>query len=450
MTVVGSADRTADRAADRAAGSLECDVAVVGGGPAGIAAAARAAESGARVVLVDQGMRPGGQVWRHRERSTLPRLARRWLERLDRSGATIVMQATVTDARSDGSLSFTREGARTTLRARAIVIAAGARELFIPYPGWTLPGAMGLGGAQALVKGGMQVRGKRVVVAGSGPLILPVAAVLAHAGARLVSVLEQAPLPALAGFASTLWRHPSKLADAARYRAAFARTPYRTGCWVASAEGDERVQRAILTDGRRSWSEECELLCCSYGLVPNVDLALLLGCAVDDGRVVVDSSQRTSVQGVFAAGEPTGIGGEQAALTEGEIAGLCAASPSARAGRALASARQRWRLFSERLSLSFRPRSELRALARPDTMICRCEDVPLSRLDPSWGVRQAKLYTRIGMGPCQGGVCGPACHFLFSWPHGRVRPPLGAPEVGAVGEGGQRAESRKQGAVPEP
>ncbi|HEY9426139.1 MAG TPA: FAD-dependent oxidoreductase [Gemmatimonadaceae bacterium] len=412
---------------------IDCDVVVVGGGPAGIAAATRAAESGAKVVMVDQGMRPGGQVWRHRDASELPRLARGWLDRLSRSGAQCLARATVTDATSDGVVSVAHGDGGITVRAGAMVIATGARELFIPYPGWTLPGAMGIGGAQALLKGGMRVSGKRVIVAGSGPLILPVAAAMARAGARLVSVLEQAPAAAVAGFARTLWRHPSKLADGARYRSAFARTPYRTGSWVARAEGDGRVERVTLSDGRRSWSEECDLLCCSYGLVPNVDLALLLGCSVDEGRVVVDPSQRTSLPGIYAAGEPTGVAGELAALTEGEIAGLSAAGDARAAARSLARARQRWRAFAAQLALSFRPRPELRNLAEPDTIVCRCEDVPLSRLDPSWSVRQAKLYTRLGMGPCQGGVCGPACHFLFSWPHGRVRPPLGAPEVGVVG-----------------
>jgi thioredoxin reductase len=413
---------------------IDCDVLVVGGGPAGIAAASRAAESGAKVVMVDQGMRPGGQVWRHRDASELPRLARAWLDRLSRSGARCLAMTTVTDATSDGVVSIAHRDGSGIVRAGAVVMATGARELFIPYPGWTLPGAMGIGGAQALLKGGMRVRGKRVIVAGSGPLILPVAAAMAHAGARLVSVLEQASVAAVAGFARTLWRHPSKLADGARYRSAFARTPYRTGSWVARAEGERHVERVTLTNGHREWSEECDLLCCSYGLVPNVDLALLLGCAVDDGRVVVDAAQRTSLPRVYAAGEPTGVAGELAALTEGEIAGLAAAGHAA-AGRSLARARQRWRAFAAQLALSFRPRPELRNLAEPDTIICRCEDVPLSRIDPSWSVRQAKLYTRIGMGPCQGGVCGPACHFLFSWPHGRVRPPLGAPEVDRVGEG---------------
>jgi NADPH-dependent 2,4-dienoyl-CoA reductase/sulfur reductase-like enzyme len=389
------------------------------------------------VVLIDQGIRRGGQVWRHRDARELPRLARRWLDRLDRSGAQCLAMATVIDATSDGVIGVARGDVFTSVSARALVLATGARELFIPYPGWTLPGAMGMGGAQALLKGGMRVSGKRVIVAGSGPLILPVAAAMARAGAHLVGVLEQASAAGLAGFARTLWRHPSKLADGARYRSSFARTRYRTGSWVTHAEGAERVERVTYTDGRRRWTADCDLLCCSYGLVPNLDLALLLGCAVDDGRVVVDESQRTSLSGVYAAGEPTGVAGELAALTEGEIAGLAAAGDSRATDRSLSRARQRWRVFAEQLALSFRPRRELRELAAPDTIICRCEDVPLSRLDPSWTVRQAKLYTRTGMGPCQGGVCGPACHFLFSWPHPHVRPPLGAPEVGVMGKGGR-------------
>ena len=418
---------------------VECDVAVVGGGPAGIAAATRAAEAGASVLLVDQGMRPGGQVWRHRQASELPRLARGWIERLNRSGARLLAMATVADATPDCVLSVVHAEGSVTVRAGALVIATGARELFIPYPGWTLPGAMGMGGAQALLKGGMRVRGKRVIVAGSGPLILPVAAAMAHAGARLVAVLEQAPAARLARFARALWRHPSKLADGARYRAAFARTAYRTGSWVARAEGDGRVELVTLTDGRRRWSEECDLLCCSYGLVPNVDLAALLRCAVDGGRVVVDPSQRTSMPRIYAAGEPTGVAGELAALTEGQIAGLAAAGREGAVEPALDRARLAWRVFAEQIATSFAPRDELRDLVEPETIICRCEDVRRHRLDPSWSVREAKLYTRLGMGPCQGGVCGPACHFLFGWPTGRVRPPLGAPEVGAL-EGSGPAE----------
>lgn len=201
---------------------------------------------------------------------------------------------------------------------------------------------------------------------------------------------------------------------------------------MARASGEGRVEHVTLTDGRRRWREACDLLCCSFGLVPNTEFPRVLGCTVENGVVVGDRLQRTNIANVYCAGEPTGIGGELAALTEGEIAGLAASGHEAAAGSGpLQRARDDWRRFSERLAYAFEPRDELRGLVEPDTIVCRCEDVRRNRLDPSWTVRQAKLYTRIGMGPCQGAVCGPACQFLFGWEMGTVRPPCGAPTVGA-------------------
>lgn len=426
-----------------ASSALTCDVAVVGGGPAGIAAATRAAESGARVFVIDQGLAPGGQIWRHVDREHLPPLARRWIERCERSGARWLGSATVVDRAADGDACEGDNGAGHELavvqhdhsfvvRARSLVLATGARERFLPYPGWTLPNVMGVGGAQALLKGGADMRGRRVAIAGSGPLVLPVAAAMARAGATLVAVAEQAPWSRVAGFGTGLWSHPSKLADAMRYRARFLGTSYRIGTWVARATGEGRVEHVTLTNGRRRWREACDLLCCSYGLVPNVELPRLLGCRVEDGVVVVDRQQRTNIANVFCAGEPTGVGGELAALVEGEIAGLAAIGHDAEAGApSLQRARDEWRRFSARLAYAFEPRDELRDLVEDDTIICRCEDVRRHRIDPSWTVRQAKLYTRIGMGPCQGAVCGAPCQFLFGWEAGTVRPPFGAPTLGA-------------------
>lgn len=409
--------------------ALEVDVVVVGGGPAGIAAGTRAAEVGARVLIIDSGMRPGGQIWRHYDEGTLPVHARRWIERSHRAGATWMLQASVVDGSLRDGLVVTTTTGTQVVRGARVVIATGARELFLPYPGWTLPNAMGVGGAQALLKGGWDVRGKRVVIGGSGPLLFPVAAALATAGARVTTVAEQAGMMPLARFGLSLLSRPGKIALAARYRAALSRGVFRTGTWVARADGDGRVESVTLTDGRRRWSEPCDILCCSYGLVPSTELARLLGCASSNAKVVVDHRQQTTVPGIHCAGESTGVAGDDAAIAEGEIAGL--ASTSSNISPALLRRRDRGRGFERALAAAFKPRRELLQLAEPDTIVCRCEDVSLGRLQSEWTGRQAKLYTRIGMGPCQGAVCGPAAQHLFGWAPGTVRPPLLAPSLDA-------------------
>jgi NADPH-dependent 2,4-dienoyl-CoA reductase/sulfur reductase-like enzyme len=224
----------------------------------------------------------------------------------------------------------------------------------------------------------------------------------------------------VASFAAGLWRQPAKLVEAARYRAGFSR--YRTGTWVAEAAASGAGLRVTLSDGRRRIDEDCDLLACGYGLVPNLELARLLGCRIAEGAVVVDEGQQTTVPGVLAAGEACGVGGADLALVEGELAGRAAAGLSPRAG--LVDRRARLRVFARRLDEAFAPRPELMDLARADTVVCRCEDVPRGRLRPEWTPRQAKLYTRAGMGPCQGRVCGPALDLLFGWPPDTVRPPL--------------------------
>lgn len=409
---------------------LEADVVVVGAGPAGISAAAAAAEAGRRVVVVDESPRAGGQIWRHRDVATLPHAARRLLERLERSGATLLSGTAVVDATPELALLLDGAGAGT-LRAPTVVLAPGARERFLPFPGWTLPNVVGVGGAQALLKAGTSFRGRRVVIAGSGPLLLPVAAALRAGGARVEVVAEQAPAARVAGFARSLWRSPGRLVQAARYRAAFRGTPYRTGTWVARAEGDDRVREATLTDGRRTRSIPCDFLCVGFGLVPNLELPRLLGCAVEEGRVAVDAWQRTSREGVLCAGEAAGIGGVEAALLEGEVAGRVAAGRPDRAER-LFPRRAAARAFAARMEAAFALREELRHLAGPETVVCRCEDVRMGELRPEWSARQAKLYTRAGMGPCQGRVCGAALQHLFGWEPPVVRPPAASATVAAL------------------
>ena len=432
---------------------LDCDVAVVGGGPAGVAAASRAAEAGARTVLLDEGATPGGQIHRHLPGREAPPAARAWLARLAQSGAGIrsgvsVFDASRIEARENAPAPWRLLGLHQArgadgvlaVSARAIVLATGSRELFLPFPGWTLPGVYGAGGAQALWKSGASLAGRTAVVAGSGPLLLPVAASLAKAGARVAAVVEQAGLAALAGFMLALGRSPSRIREAVRYRRGFAGTPYRTGSWIAEARGSERIEGVVIADARGGRREiACDLAAVGWGLTPNTELARLLGCEIAQGRVLVDERQETGVPGVFCGGEACGIAGVEAAVAEGQIAGAAAAVAAGRLDpkepwdlHRLRRARAGARAAAGRMHRAFRLRPELARLGREDTVVCRCEDVALGTIRPCAGAREAKLVSRAGMGPCQGRVCGPALAYLFGWDSDTVRTPIQPAALGAL------------------
>jgi len=402
---------------------IEAETVVVGAGPAGIATACCLAEAGEAVLIVDEGPRAGGQIWRHRYGTDPPVAARQWLKRLADTQVRCLHGTSVIDLRPDGTL--VGEGAEhsVAIRGKKLVLATGARERFLPFPGWILPGVIGVGAAQALVKAGGEVRGAEVVLAGSGPLLLPVASLLERRGAKLELIAEQASRAAMTRFIVGLWRTPNKLQEAIRYRAQTIRTAYRFGVWATAAHGEDRVREVELTDGRRTWTETCDLLCCSYGLVPNTELARWLGCEIDDESVEVDRFQRTTMERVYCVGESTGIGGAELSIVEGQVA-AAHISNQAKKLDSLMVARDRLWKFSDRLAATFEPRPELRDRVDPETLVCRCEDVFWGSLEPAWTLRQAKLYTRLGMGPCQGRVCGPAMRHLCGWTSDTVRPPL--------------------------
>jgi NADPH-dependent 2,4-dienoyl-CoA reductase/sulfur reductase-like enzyme len=167
----------------------------------------------------------------------------------------------------------------------------------------------------------------------------------------------------------------------------------------------------------------CDYLACGFGLVPNLELPMALGCRVAGSVVWTDARQQTSIAGVYCAGEATGIGGLDASLVEGQIAGLAATGQGGEV-RTLFRLRRRTRRFTRTLAHSFALRNELRSLPDADTVICRCEDVTFADLGQADNWRDAKLQTRIGMGPCQGRVCGAAMAFLCGWTPDSVRPPL--------------------------
>ncbi|HEU5233313.1 MAG TPA: FAD/NAD(P)-binding oxidoreductase [Terriglobales bacterium] len=399
------------------------DIVVAGGGPAGIAAAVSAAECGASVLLLDDNPALGGQIWRGEEANPSVRAARKWNQRLKSLSVEILRGFRIFDQVRPGVLvAESADGMREINYAR-LILCTGARERFLPFPGWTLPNVMGAGGLQALAKAGVPIRDKHVIVAGTGPLLLPVAVYLKRHGAKVELIAEQAPGKSVVAFGSTLWRYPRKLAQALGIFGSLAGIPFRFGCWAVEAKGDDCLRSVVLQQGAKKFEIECDYLACGFHLVPNLELASLLGCEINAGAVPVNELQQTSIANVYCAGEPTGIGGVDLAIVEGQIAGSVAAGQPQKARR-LFRARTRHREFANAVENAFELREELKKLAREDTFICRCEDVRFDRLARCRSWREAKLYTRCGMGPCQGRICGAATEFLFGWSAESVRPPI--------------------------
>jgi NADPH-dependent 2,4-dienoyl-CoA reductase/sulfur reductase-like enzyme len=396
------------------------DVLVIGGGPAGMAAAGRAAEFGVRVGLLDDNPTFGGQIWRGGSEDGN---AAKWTGLLRDADVTKLYGKRVFDQPEPGVLLAEGANDICELRYRNLVLATGARERFLPFPGWTLPNVMGAGGLQAMVKSGLPIRGKRVIVAGTGPLLLAVAAYLRKQGAEIPIICEQASWSSLAQFGAVLLGFGDKISQGLKLRKELAGIRYVANSWPLAGHGGQRLESVSISRNGKTEVIPCDYLACGFHLVPNVELPLLLGCQISAGYVQVDDFQQTSVKGIFCAGEPTAIGGVELGLVEGQIAGLAAAGETAKA-RKLFSERRKARRFARLLDRTFRPRPELRDLPSAETIVCRCEDVPYARLREHRSWRAAKLQTRCGMGPCQGRVCGPATQFLFHWSPDSVRPPV--------------------------
>lgn len=444
----------------------ERHVVVLGAGPAGLAAASGALAEGARVTLLDEGDRLGGQYWRHHERLTDPRLQHGWpaflalrdaLAAACESGrATVLQRAAVWridgEARRVHALVGTADAPgrrRVEIAGDAIVLATGAHDRALPLPGWTLPGVITAGAAQALAKRDGVVVGRRTLVAGAGPFLLPVAQSLAIAGSEVVAVLEASRLPALAaGWLARPWEllgAAGKAGELAEYTASLARhrTPYRPGHGVVRILGDRRVEGAIIARLDAQWRPmagterevACDAVALGHGFMPRIDAALQVGCAVTDAApgaprfVVVDAMQRTSVDGVLAAGEITGIGGADAALAEGDLAGRTAAGAAEASLRRAVRRRDATDAFARRLEDAHGMRDGWRTWLEDDTLVCRCESVDagtIARAARS-ASRAMRLATRAGLGACQGRTCGAAVEALCGERLGLDRRPLLAP-----------------------
>ncbi|TKC92630.1 FAD-binding protein [Trinickia terrae] len=389
------------------------DIVIAGAGPAGLSAALAAAAGGARIAVLDDNPRAGGQVWRQGPGRRAARPLADALAALRAFPHVTIYNSTRVIAALPGRalLIETPDKGGVTLAFDRLVIATGARERLLPFSGWTLPGVTGAGGLQALIKGGVAVRGERIVIAGSGPLLMATLATAREAGAQVIAVVEQASAAAVARFGMALAATPGKLWQAARLTRGFAGLRYWTGGVVREVRGTGRVEAVVIRRGTHDVTLDCERVACGYGLLPNVTLAHALGCELADGAIVVDDMQRTSVDGIFAAGECTGVGGMELARAEGEIAGLAASG--ARIPSALLRTRTRWARFAGRVETAFALSAAACERPSADTLLCRCEDVTFGEVAAHASWRDAKLHTRCGMGACQGRTCGAAAHMYF-------------------------------------
>ncbi len=427
------------------------DLAVLGAGPAGVHAAIAAREAGLSVILIDEAPHAGGQVYRApldggpgRGADGLRGDALRYA--LMRSGVECLQgHAVWTVSSAPLGLSLAGPGPVRTVQPRAVIAAAGAVERVVPIPGWTLPGVIGLAGATALLKGAGPLPPGPVVVAGRGPLLIATAAGLLARGFRVACVVDGASraewtraLPALLSRPGLVLRGAGWLRQIRQ-----AGIPVLHGHRVVEACGDRALHSVrIRSRTGRERVVSAKLLAVGDGLVPSIEVLALFGverrhCAAEGAwRPVLDRDGRTSVPGVYAAGDGTGIRGAEAAALGGRLTGLAVAhdlgASSAEAHEAGARPLRRRLLRAARAGsamarLMTPPARRIAAIA-PATVVCRCEDVTRAEIDAVFaaGARtldQLKARTRCGMGPCQGRVCAPVVSVLASLHPGVASPP---------------------------
>jgi NADPH-dependent 2,4-dienoyl-CoA reductase/sulfur reductase-like enzyme len=426
------------------------DLAVVGAGPAGLEAALIAAEAAATVTLIDGYPRPGGQYFKQLPTSFTGNAAglhqsegAALLQRLDAANIQLLTDTVVwgafpaPDHPGGWLLTLYGPAAPPRLQARALILATGTYDRPVPLPGWTLPGVMTAGAAQTLLKHQRILAGRRILLSGSGPPQLAVAAQLVDAGAEVVAVLEVASVSIGQGIQSlpALWGQWTRLREGWTYWRTLRRAgvSLRTGWSVIEIRGKDAVEEAVIARLDGNWrpvpgSEQTvrvDTLLLGYGFTPATQLSRLLGCDHDfrpawGGWVPRrDDNLQTTCPGVYAVGDGAGVGGAALARIEGRIAGLAAArqvgrlnGPAAEAALArLQPALACERRFAAMLSGLFRPAPGLYQLASDETIICRCEEVRLAEIraavqSGARTVNEVKGLTRCGMGNCQGRICG--------------------------------------------
>lgn len=423
-------------------------VAIIGAGPAGIRAAQTLVAHGVYPILLDEAARGGGQIYRRQpanfkrspvklygfeahKATAIHQALDQLREQLDYRPDTLVWNAEA------GLLDTLHEGSAARLEYSCVIIATGATDRILPVPGWTLPGVYSLGAAQIALKFQGCAIGERVVFAGSGPLLYLVAYQYAKAGANVVAVLDSSPLSAQVRALPGLLAQPATLAKGLYYRAWLTAhgIAVHQGASLLRIDGERRVHSLKWSDAKGQRSLDCDAVAFAHGLRSETQLADLLGCEFTWNPLnraslpQRDRAGRSSVPGVYLAGDGAAIMGADAAEHAGERAALAMLedlgySIDPKRCVQLEQSLERIGHFRQGLERAFAFPENWAAHATDDLMICRCEEVSVGDIrrvvgEGHWEINRVKAHCRVGMGRCQGRMCGAAAAEIIARESGR-------------------------------
>lgn len=427
----------------------DVELVVVGAGPAGIEAAVTASELGVDVTLVDLSPSLGGQYFQQfpqdfqsNQVSTAQDMAHQFIKRLNVPRIRVLNNTLVWgifEGSQSGTWCLTLHGpdAPARLNARTVILATGAFDRSIPFPGWDLPGVITAGAALKMIKHQRVLPGKRIILSGTGPLQLQTSAYLVQAGAEVITVCESATslLQRSLPYLPSIWGQWKRLKEGLGFLATLvkARVPYRLGWAVTAVDGEERVTQATLQkldiDGLPispgEIYQDIDTVIIGYGLTPSTELYRQIGCQMEFDRLhggfvpKRNPYMEASCPGIYAVGDGARLGGAEMAILEGCIAGYASAARLGYLSKEAADemiareqpALHREKRFARTLGELFSPPAGLFTLADRETVICRCEQVTLAQMRQAIAfgaqtVNDVKSISRIGMGNCQSRTCG--------------------------------------------